>query len=182
MALAQIRLKMRHTVHYFRMRHSRHDAGRRVHAMDHPGPRYHRLAAQRSAFYGTVRTLRKVFYIVTPDGEFSTLIPRWSGSRFESKSELMAQKVAGIFPDRALRKLFARSGSTAVLSGRESFASQGWRVHHLFEYRRGGFANPMGNVIRYQGALMDVTRTTRIERRPAQAAGICPVWLTAFPT
>src|SRR5216683_3826720 len=118
---AQIRLKKRHSVLYYECVIHAMLRNDEVHGMTILARDITASRRNEARFTELFETLQEGIYIVTPDGEILDANPalvRILG--YESKSELMAQKVAGI------------------VRARNHFASQGWRVHHLFEYGRGG--------------------------------------------
>jgi len=165
--IAQIRLKMRHTVHYFdcvihAMTRDDQVIGMTVLARDVTASR-----RNEARFTELFETLQEGIYIVTPEGEILDANPalvRILG--YDSKSELMAQKVSNIFPDQSLRKIVRKEvDQQPVLAGREITLMRKDGAYVTCLNTAAAVRDPMGNVIRYQGALMDVTERREIERR-----------------
>jgi len=165
--VAQIRLKMRHTVHYFECVIHAMMRDDEVHGMTILARDITASRRNEARFTELFETLQEGIYIVTPDGEILDANPalvRILG--YESKSELMAQKVAGIFPDRSLRKIIRQEvDQQPVLSGREITLLRKDGVFITCLNTAAAVRDPMGHVIRYQGALMDITERREIERR-----------------
>src|SRR6266436_5353941 len=165
--VAQIRLKMRHTVHYFECVIHAMMRDDEVHGMTILARDVTASRRNEARFTELFETLQEGIYIVTPDGEILDANPalvRILG--YESKSELMAQKVSNIFPDQSLRKIVRMEvDQKPVLAGREITLMRKDGAYVTCLNTAAAVRDPMGNVIRYQGALMDVTERREIERR-----------------
>jgi PAS domain S-box-containing protein len=165
--VAQIRLKMRHTVHYFECVIHAMMREDEVHGMTILARDITASRRNEARFTELFETLQEGIYIVTPGGEILDANPalvRILG--YESKSELMAQKVADIFPDRSLRKIIRQEvDQQPVLSGREIILLRKDGTFITCLNTAAAVRDPMGHVIRYQGALMDITERREIERR-----------------
>ena len=165
--IAQIRLKMRHTVHYFdcvihAMTRDNQVIGMTVLARDVTASR-----RNEARFTELFETLQEGIYIVTPDGDILDANPalvRILG--YGSKSELMAKKVADVFPDQSLRKnVRDEVDQQTVLAGREITLQRKDGALVTCLNTAAAVRDPTGKVIRYQGALMDITERREIERR-----------------
>jgi two-component system NtrC family sensor kinase len=165
--IAQIRLKMRHTVHYFdcvihAMTRDNQVTGMTVLARDVTASR-----RNEARFTELFETLQEGIYIVTPDGDILDANPalvRILG--YGSKSELMAKKVADVFPDQSLRKnVRDEVDQQTVLAGREITLQRKDGALVTCLNTAAAVRDPTGKVIRYQGALMDITERREIERR-----------------
>ena len=165
--IAQIRLKMRHTVHYFdcvihAMTRDDQVIGMTVLARDVTASR-----RNEARFTELFETLQEGIYIVTPDGDILDANPalvRILG--YGSKSELMAKKVADVFPDQSLRKnVRDEVDQQTVLAGREITLQRKDGAFVTCLNTAAAVRDPTGKVIRYQGALMDITERREIERR-----------------
>ena len=165
--IAQIRLKMRHTVHYFdcvihAMTRDDQVIGMTVLARDVTASR-----RNEARFTELFETLQEGIYIVTPDGDILDANPalvRILG--YGSKSELMAKKVADVFPDQSLRKnVRDEVDQQTVLAGREITLQRKDGALVTCLNTAAAVRDPTGKVIRYQGALMDITERREIERR-----------------
>jgi two-component system NtrC family sensor kinase len=128
-------------------------------------------------------TLQEGIYIVTPDDRILDANPalvRMLG--YDSKEELLSQSLADVLPDRDQRRLLRQEVDTQpMLQGRE-----------LTLYRKDG--NPiiclntaavvrdaMGRVVRYHGALMDITERREMERRLYQQQEFARRLVDSFP-
>jgi two-component system NtrC family sensor kinase len=165
--IVQIRLKKRHTVHYFdcvihAMTRDDQVIGMTVLARDVTASR-----RNEARFTELFETLQEGIYIVTPDGDILDANPalvRILG--YDSKSELMAKKVPDIFPDQSLRKNVRNEvDQQTVLAGREITLLRKDGAFVICLNTAAAVRDPMGKVIRYQGALMDITERREIERR-----------------
>jgi len=154
--IAQIRLKMRHTVHYFdcvihAMTRDDQVIGMTVLARDVTASR-----RNEARFTELFETLQEGIYIVTPDGDILDANPalvRILG--YGSKSELMAKKVADVFPDQSLRKnVRDEVDQQTVLAGREITLQRKDGALVTCLNTAAAVRDPTGKVIRYQGALM----------------------------
>jgi PAS domain S-box-containing protein len=163
----QIRLKMRHTVHYFdcvihAMTRDDKVIGMTVLARDVTASR-----RNEARFTELFETLQEGIYIVTPDGDILDANPalvRILG--YASKSELIAKKVADVFPDQSLRKnVRDEVDRQTVLAGREITLQRKDGALVTCLNTAAAVRDPTGKVIRYQGALMDITERREIERR-----------------
>jgi len=165
--VAQIRLKMRHTVHYFdcvihAMMRDDEVNGMTILARDITSSR-----RNEARFTELFETLQEGIYIVTPEDEILDANPalvRILG--YDSKAELLAQRVSHIFPDNALRKLVLQEvNQQPVLAGREITLLRKDGVPISCLNTAAAVRDATGKVIRYQGALMDITERREIERR-----------------
>lgn len=165
--IAQIRLKMRHTVHYFdcvihAMTRDDQVIGMTILARDVTASR-----RNEARFTELFETLQEGIYIVTPGGDILDANPalvRILG--YGSKSELMAKKVPDIFPDQSLRKnVRDEVDQQTVLAGREITLQRKDGAFVTCLNTAAAVRDPTGTVIRYQGALMDITERREIERR-----------------
>jgi PAS domain S-box-containing protein len=128
-------------------------------------------------------TLQEGIYIVTPDDRILDANPalvRMLG--YDSKEELLSRSLADLLPDAEQRRLLRQEVDTQpMLQGRE-----------LTLYRKDG--NPiiclntaavvrdtMGRVVRYHGALMDITERRQMERRLYQQQEFARRLVGGFP-
>jgi two-component system NtrC family sensor kinase len=128
-------------------------------------------------------TLQEGIYIVTPDDRILDANPalvRMLG--YDSKEELLSRSLADVLPDAAQRKLLRQEvDSEPMLQGRE-----------LTLIRKDG--NPIiclntaavvrdtyGRVLRYHGALMDITERREMERRLYQQQEFARRLIDSFP-
>lgn len=165
--VVQIRLKMRQTVHYFdcvihAMLRNDQVTGMTILARDITASR-----RNEARFTELFETLQEGIYIVTPEDQIVDVNPalvRILG--YETKSELLAKKVSEIFPDHALRKLVREEvNRQPVLEGREITLLRKDGAFVTCLNTAAAVRDPTGRIIRYQGALMDITSRREIERK-----------------
>ena len=165
--VVQVRLKMRHTVHYFECVIHAMMRQDEVHGMTILARDITASRRNEARFTELFETLQEGIYIVTPEDEILDVNPalvRILG--YDSKSELLSKKVSEIFPDHSLRKLVRQEvDRQPVLAGREItlLRKDGTSITCL--NTAASVRDPTGKIIRYQGALMDITERREIERR-----------------
>jgi PAS domain S-box-containing protein len=165
--VAQIRLKMRHTVHYFECVIHAMMRENEVHGMTILARDITASRRNEARFTELFETLQEGIYIVTPEDEILDANPalvRILG--YDSKSELLSKKVSEIFPDASLRKLVRQEvDQQPVLAGREIVLIRKDGTSIICLNTAASVRDPTGKIIRYQGALMDITERREIERR-----------------
>ena len=165
--VAQIRLKMRHTVHYFECVIHAMMRENEVHGMTILARDITASRRNEARFTELFETLQEGIYIVTPEDEILDANPalvRILG--YDSKTELLSKKVSEIFPDASLRKLVRQEvNQQPVLAGREIVLLRKDGTSITCLNTAASVRDPMGKIIRYQGALMDITERREIERR-----------------
>jgi len=163
----QVRVKNRNSVYYFdcvahAMMHGAEVHGVTVLARD--------ITAQRkneARFTELFETLQEGIYITTPNGAILDANPalvRMLG--YGVKEELLAKSVPEIFVDRAERKSIRdQVERQPMLEGREItlLRKDGGSIVCL--NTAAAVRDTSGKVIRYQGALMDITQRREMERR-----------------
>src|SRR6266403_1140237 len=165
--VVQVRLKMRITVHYFdcvihAMMRQEEVHGMTILARDITASR-----RNEARFTELFETLQEGIYIVTPEDQILDVNPalvRILG--YDSKAELLARKVSEVFPDEALRTVVRQEvNRQPVLAGREIGLLRKDGVFITCLNTAAAVRDPSGKIIRYQGALMDITERREIERR-----------------
>jgi len=165
--VVQVRLKKRNTINYFdcvihAMLRDGQVLGMTVLARDITASR-----RNEARFTELFETLQEGIYIVTPEDQILDVNPalvRILG--YDSKSELSARKVSEIFPDESLRSLIRQEvDQQPVLEGREItlVRKDGSTVTCL--NTAAAVRDSAGRILRYQGALMDISSRREIERR-----------------
>jgi PAS domain S-box-containing protein len=128
-------------------------------------------------------TLQEGIYIVTPDDRILDANPalvRMLG--YDSKDDLLAHTVADIIPDAAQRRLLREEvDSQPMLQGREltlirKDGSPIVCLNTVAVVRDAG-----GHVLRYHGALMDITERREMERRLYQQQEFARRLIDSFP-
>jgi len=165
--VVQVRLKKRNTINYFDcVIHAMLRDGQ-VHGMTVLARDITASRRNEARFTELFETLQEGIYIVTPEDQILDVNPalvRILG--YDSKSELLARKVSEVFPDESLRTLVRHEvDRQPVLEGREItlLSKNGTPVTCL--NTAAAVRDSSGKVLRYQGALMDISSRREIERR-----------------
>jgi PAS domain S-box-containing protein len=165
--VVHIRLKARGTTHFFEcVAHAmlRDDKvhGLTVLARD--------ITAQRrneARFTELFETLQEGIYIVTPDDhvlEVNPALVRMLG--YSSKEELLGKKVSEVFADDAQRSMIIREvNHQPVPEGREITLRKKNGQPLVCLNTATAIRDTSGKIIRYQGALVDITERREIEKR-----------------
>src|SRR6266404_4221881 len=165
--VAQVRLKKRHTVHYFECVIHAMMREDEVHGMTILARDITASRRNEARFTELFETLQEGIYIVTPEDEIIDANPalvRILG--YDSKSELLSRKVSDIFPDPELRKVIRKEvDQQPVLAGREITLRRKDGILITCLNTAAAVRDPTGKIVRYQGALMDITERREIERR-----------------
>jgi PAS domain S-box-containing protein len=165
--VVQVRLKKLNTINYFdcvihAMLRDGQVQGMTVLARDITASR-----RNEARFTELFETLQEGIYIVTPEDEILDVNPalvRILG--YDSKSELLARKVSQIFPDESLRSMIRHEVDRhPVLEGREITLLRKDGVSITCLNTAAAVRDSSGNVVRYQGALMDISSRREMERR-----------------
>ena len=163
----QVRLKKRSTINYFEcvihaMLRDGQVTGMTVLARDITASR-----RNEARFTELFETLQEGIYIVTPQDQIVDANPalvRILG--YDSKSELLARKVSEVFPDEAVRTFVRREvDQHPVLEGREITLIRKDGISITCLNTAAAVRDSSGKIIRYQGALMDITARREMERR-----------------
>jgi two-component system NtrC family sensor kinase len=164
--VVQIRLKMRRTVHYFDcVIHAmlRDDT---VHGMTILARDITASRRNEARFTELFETLQEGIYIVTPEDQILDVNPalvRILG--YDSKTELLARKVSEVFPDESLRTIIRHEvDRQPVVEGREITLVRKDGTFVTCLNTAAAVRDPAGKVMRYQGALMDITSRREMER------------------
>src|SRR5258707_10526376 len=165
--VAQVRLKKRHTVHYFECVIHAMMREDQVHGMTILARDITASRRNEARFTELFETLQEGIYIVTPEDEILDANPalvRILG--YDSKAELLAKKVSDVFHDEALRSLIREEvDHQPVLTGREIILLRKDGTSITCLNTAAAVRDTAGKIIRYQGALMDITERRDIERR-----------------
>src|SRR5271168_1442515 len=163
----QVRLKNRASVYYFdcvvhAMLRDSEVHGLTVLARD--------ITAQRkneARFTELFETLQEGIYITTPDGSILDANPalvRMLG--YTAKEDLLAKTVPEIFVDRGERKTIRdQVERQPILEGREITLLRKDGASIVCLNTAAAVRDSSGKVLRYQGALMDITHRREMERR-----------------
>ena len=165
--IVQVRLKRRNTINYFDcVIHAMLRDGQ-VHGMTVLARDITASRRNEARFTELFETLQEGIYIVTPEDQILDANPalvRILG--YDSKSELLSRKVSEVFPDESLRTMIRREvNQQPVLQGREItlLRKDGATVTCL--NTAAAVRDSSGKIVRYQGALMDISARREMERR-----------------
>jgi PAS domain S-box-containing protein len=141
------------------------------------------LRKNEARFTELFETLQEGIYIINPTGAILDVNPalvRMLG--YDSKEDLLAHKVPDIFHDRAERKSIKNEVERqAILQGREITLTRKDGTPLICLNTAAAVRDSAGTVIRYQGALMDVTASRVMERRLHQQQEFARRLIDSFP-
>jgi two-component system NtrC family sensor kinase len=164
---AQIRIKKRNTVLYYECVIHAMLRNDEVHGMTILARDVTSSRRNEARFTELFESLQEGIYVVTPEDEIIDANPalvRILG--YDSKTELLAKKVSDVFPDEALRTVIQEEvDRQPVLTGREITLLRKDGVSITCLNTAAAVRDTAGKIIRYQGALMDITERREIERR-----------------
>ena len=128
-------------------------------------------------------TLQEGIYIINPAGDILDVNPalvRMLG--YESKEDLVSHRVPEIFQDRSERKSIRNEvDRQPILQGREITLTRKDGTPLICLNTAAAVRDSAGTVIRYQGALMDVTASRVMERRLHQQQEFARRLIDSFP-
>jgi PAS domain S-box-containing protein len=141
------------------------------------------LRKNETRFTELFESLQEGIYITTPDGMIVDVNPalvRMLG--YESKEELLKREVQEIFVDRTERKLVKEQvDSQATIQGREITLLRKDGTSIICLNTAAVVRDNTGRVLRYQGALMDITERLEMERRLHQQQEFARRLIDSFP-
>jgi PAS domain S-box-containing protein len=141
------------------------------------------LRKNEARFTELFETLQEGIYIVNPAGDILDVNPalvRMLG--YESKEELLARQVPDILNDRAERKTIKNEVERQpILQGREITLTRKDGTQLIGLNTAAAVRDSTGKVIRYQGALMDITGSRVMERRLHQQQEFARRLIDSFP-
>jgi PAS domain S-box-containing protein len=125
------------------------------------------LRKNEARFTELFESLQEGIYIATPDGvilDGNPALVRMLG--FDSKTELLSRKVEEIFIDRAERKLLKNQvDRQTAMQGREITLVRKDGTSIVCLNTAAAVRDSTGQVVRYQGSVMDITERREMERR-----------------
>lgn len=128
-------------------------------------------------------TLQEGIYIVTPDDRILDANPalvRMLG--YDSKEELLSRTLADLLPDPEQRRLLRQEVDTQpMLQGREMTLYRKDHSPIICLNTAAVVRDTMGKVVRYHGALMDITDRREMERRLYQQQEFARRLVDSFP-
>jgi PAS domain S-box-containing protein len=141
------------------------------------------LRKNETRFTELFESLQEGIYITTPDGSILDANPalvRMLG--YESKEELLKRQVAEIFVDRAERKIIKdQVERQPMIQGREITLIRKDGTSIVCLNTAASVRDNSGRVVRYQGALMDITERREIEHRLHQQQEFARRLVDNFP-
>ncbi len=141
------------------------------------------LRKNEARFTELFESLQEGIYITTPDGSILDVNPalvRMLG--YDSKDDLLKRQVAEVLVDRAERKLLKEQvESQAMLRGREITLIRKDGTSIVCLNTAAAVRDNSGRVVRYQGAVMDITERREMERRLHQQQEFARRLVDSFP-
>jgi two-component system NtrC family sensor kinase len=141
------------------------------------------LRRNEARFTELFETLQEGIYIINVNGDILDANPalvRMLG--YDSKEELLACRVPDIFHDRNERKSLKNEVERQpILQGREITLTRKDGTSLICLNTAAAVRDSAGSVIRYQGALMDVTASRVMERRLHQQQEFARRLIDSFP-
>ena len=165
--VVQVRLKSRNTVHYFDCVIHAMLRGDAVHGITVLARDITALRRNEARFTELFESLQEGIYIITPDDKILDINPalvRMLG--YDSKEDLRARKVSEIFPDEVLRFAIREEvDRQPIVEGREITLLRKDGRSIVCLNTAAAVRDNFGKIVRYQGALMDITARRDMERR-----------------
>jgi PAS domain S-box-containing protein len=181
--VVQLRVKGRSGIHYFDCVAHAMTRADQVHGVTILARDVTALRRNEARFTELFETLQEGIYITTPDGSIVDANPalvRMLG--YESKSDLLAHKVEEILIDRAERKsLKDEVERQTALQGREITLVRKDGTSIVCLNTAAAVRDASGQVVRYQGAIMDITERREMERRLHKQQEFARRLIDSFP-
>jgi PAS domain S-box-containing protein len=141
------------------------------------------LRKNEARFTELFETLQEGIYIVNPQGDIldgNPALVRMLG--YESKEDLLSHRVPEILMDHAERKrIKSEVERQPILQGREITLTRKDGTSIICLNTAAAVRDSAGTVIRYQGALMDITGSRVMERRLHQQQEFARRLIDSFP-
>lgn len=179
----QVRLKNQQSPFYFDCVVHAMMRGENIHGITVLARDVSALRRNETRFTELFETLQEGIYITTPDGRILDANPalvRMLG--YDSKEDLLKRQVPEILIDPAVRKELVQQAETQpMVSGREItlLRKDGGSIVCL--HTAAAVRDNAGKVVRYQGAVMDITERREIERRLRQQQEFARRLVDNFP-
>ena len=181
--LIQIRLKNQQSVHYFDCVAHAMVRDDKVHGLTVLARDITALRKNEARFTELFETLQEGIYITTPSGQILDANPalvRMLG--YETKEELLAKKVPEVFANKEERKLLKDEiERQSTLQGREITLLRKDGLPIICLNTAAAVRDSAGSVIRYQGAVMDITARREMEHRLHQQQEFARRLVDSFP-
>src|SRR5271154_5666421 len=179
----QVRFKNQNNIFYFDCTAHAMTRADKVHGITVLARDITALRKNEARFTELFETLQEGIYVTTPSGAILDVNPalvRMLG--YDSKSDLLARTVPEVFTDREERKSVKHEVETDPMpQGREItlLRKDGTSIACL--NTAAAVRGPSGDVVRYQGSLMDITERRNMERRLHQQQEFARRLVDNFP-
>jgi PAS domain S-box-containing protein len=181
--IVQVRLKGRNPIYYFDCVAHAMLRGNDVHGVTILARDITALRKNEARFTELFESLQEGIYIATPDDRLIDVNPalaRMLG--YESKEELMSRSFADLLPDEAQRRaLREQMDNQPMVQGREITLTRKDGHPLVCLNTAGAVRDTSGRVVRYYGALMDITERREMERRLYQQQEFARRLIDSFP-
>jgi PAS domain S-box-containing protein len=181
--VAQVRLKNRNTICYFDCVAHAMLRDDQVHGITVLARDVTALRKNEARFTELFETLQEGIYIVTPDDRIIDANPalvRMLG--YDSKEDLLARTLADILPDPEQRRfLRLEVEGQPQLQGREITLARKDGSPLICLNTAAVVRDTSGHIVRYHGALMDITERREMERRLYQQQEFARRLVDSFP-
>ncbi len=181
--VVQVRLKSQSSVFYFDcVAHAMMRADK-IHGVTVLARDVTALRRNEARFTELFESLQEGIYIVTPEGSILDANPalvRMLG--YDSKDDLLKREVAEIFVDQAERKILKEQiEHQSMLQGREITLIRKDGTSIVCLNTAAAVRDNAGHIVRYQGAVMDITERREMERRLHQQQEFARRLVDSFP-
>jgi PAS domain S-box-containing protein len=181
--VVQVRLKSQSSVFYFDcVAHAMMRADK-VHGITILARDVTALRKNEARFTELFESLQEGIYIITPEGSILDANPalvRMLG--YDSKEDLLKREVAEIFADQAERNILKEQiEHQSMLQGREITLIRKDGASIVCLNTAAAVRDNAGHVVRYQGAVMDITERREMERRLHQQQEFARRLVDSFP-
>jgi PAS domain S-box-containing protein len=181
--VVQVRLKNQNSVFYFDCVAHAMVRDDQVHGVTILARDITASRRNEARFTELFETLQEGIYIVTPDDRILDANPalvRMLG--YDSKEDLLAHTLADVLPDPEHRRLLRQEVDTQpMLQGREITLLRKDRSPVICLNTAAAVRDTSGQVLRYHGALMDITERREMERRLYQQQEFARRLIDSFP-
>jgi PAS domain S-box-containing protein len=181
--VVNVRLKNQQSVFYFDCVANAMLRDEKVHGITVLARDVSALRRNEARFTELFETLQEGIYIINVSGDILDANPalvRMLG--YDSKEELLSRRVPNIFHDRVERKSLQNEVERQpILQGREITLTRKDGTSLICLNTAAAVRDSAGTVIRYQGALMDVTASRVMERRLHQQQEFARRLVDSFP-
>src|SRR6266446_1299460 len=181
--VVQVRLKSQSSIFYFDCVAHAMMRGDKVQGITVLARDVTALRKNEARFTELFESLQEGIYIITPEGSILDANPalvRMLG--YDSKDDLLKREVAEIFVDQAERKVLKEQiEHQSMLQGREITLIRKDGTSIVCLNTAAAVRDNAGHIVRYQGAVMDITERREMERRLHQQQEFARRLVDSFP-